>query len=73
MYGQFKHLLFEKKENGVLLVTINRPEAMNAANKGLHLELANVWPVIGKDTDTRVVVVTGAGKAFCAGGDMEML
>jgi enoyl-CoA hydratase len=54
-------------------MTINRPEVFNATNARLHRELSRVWLDIGDDPDTRVVVVTGAGKAFSAGGDLEMI
>ena len=71
-YNDFKHLLFEKKDNGVLLLTINRPEVMNATNARLHWELTKIWAVIEEDDSTKIVVVTGAGdRAFSAGGDLE--
>ena len=72
-YSQYKHLLFERKENGILLITINRPEALNATNARLHWELSRVWLDIGDDPETRVVVITGAGRAFSAGGDLDMI
>jgi enoyl-CoA hydratase len=72
-YSQYKHLLFDRKEHGVLLITINRPERLNATDNRLHWELSHVWLDIADDPDTRVVVITGAGKAFSAGGDLEMI
>jgi enoyl-CoA hydratase len=57
----------------VLLVTINRPEVLNAANARLHWEFTQIWPVVDADPKTRVVVVTGAGKAFSAGGDLSLV
>jgi len=54
-----------------LLITINRPDVMNATHARLHWELTKIWGVIDDDPDTRVVVITGAGKAFSAGGDLE--
>lgn len=54
-------------------VTINRPEQFNAVNEGLHDALADVWLPLKRDPDVRAVVLTGAGKAFCAGGDMAYL
>jgi enoyl-CoA hydratase len=72
-YADFKHLTFESKPNGVLLVTINRPEVLNAANARLHWEFTQIWPVVDADPKTRVVVVTGAGKAFSAGGDLALV
>lgn len=58
-------------EGPIRIVTINRPEARNAVNKALHTGLARVWDQLADDTDARAVVITGKGKAFCAGGDME--
>ena len=72
-YADFKHLTFEQKPNGVLLVTINRPEVLNAANARLHWEFTQIWPVVDADPKTRAVVVTGAGKAFSAGGDLSLV
>ena len=57
----------------MLLITINRPEVLNAANDRLHWELTQIWLTIDRDDDTRVAVITGAGRAFSAGGDLEMV
>ena len=65
-YSAYQHLLFERRDHGVLLVTMNRPEKYNAAHEAMHGELARVWADISRDDETRVVVVTGAGRAFCA-------
>src|SRR5690606_37826979 len=64
---------FEHKANGVLVITINRPEVMNATNGRLHWELTQIWDTVARDDDTNVVVVTGAGKAFSAGGDLAWI
>ena len=72
-YSEYQHLLFEHKEDGVLLVTINRPEVLNATNRRLHWELTQVWKDVDEDPKARVILVTGAGRAFSAGGDMEMI
>ena len=72
-YGAYNHLQFERKPNGVLLITINRPEVLNATNAKLHWQLSRVWTQISDDPETRVVVITGSGKAFSAGGDLEMI
>ena len=71
-YDKYQHLLFEHQDNGVLLVTINRPEVMNATNARLHYELTQVWSTIDKDDQTNVVVITGTGdRAFSAGADIS--
>jgi len=72
-YADFRHLTFESRPNGVLVVTINRPEVLNAANARLHWEFTQIWPVVDADPKTRVVVVTGAGKAVSAGGDLSLV
>ncbi|HEV7913809.1 MAG TPA: enoyl-CoA hydratase/isomerase family protein [Albitalea sp.] len=71
-YDDFQFLKFEHRPNGVLLITINRPEVMNATNGRLHWELTKIWGVVAEDPKTKVAVVTGAGdKAFSAGGDLD--
>jgi len=72
-YAEYQHLLFERREAGVLLITINRPERFNATDARLHWELSRVWLDVDADDDTRVAVITGAGKAFSAGGDLDMI
>ena len=72
-YADYRHLVFERKPSGVLLITINRPEVLNATNARLHWELTQVWLTVDADPETRVAVVTGAGKAFSAGGDLDLV
>jgi enoyl-CoA hydratase len=72
-YGEFEHLSFDRPSPGVLVVTLNRPEVLNAANVRMHKEMSEVWAVIDADDDVAVSVVTGAGRAFSAGGDLAMI
>jgi enoyl-CoA hydratase len=72
-YDQYEYLTFARPSDGVLLITINRPERLNATNKRLHWELGQVWLDVDSDDQTRVAVITGAGKAFSAGGDLDMV
>lgn len=72
-FDSYEGLRFERRENGVLWMTISRPESLNATNAAMHLGLSRVWDDINDDSETRVVVVTGEGKAFSAGGDMAWL
>jgi enoyl-CoA hydratase len=73
-YGEYQHLTFQRKDHGVLLITINRPEVLNATNDRLHWELTQVWLTFDADPQARVAVITGAGgRAFSAGGDLEMV
>jgi enoyl-CoA hydratase len=61
------------EEHGpVCLVTLNRPEALNASNPALHRAVARLWRHLAEHPDLRAVVITGAGRAFCAGGDMDL-
>ncbi|MBI2527797.1 MAG: enoyl-CoA hydratase/isomerase family protein [Candidatus Rokubacteria bacterium] len=71
-YSEYRHLTFELRPNGVLLTTINRPEVLNATNARLHWELSRVWRTADEEEAVRVVLITGAGKAFSAGGDLGM-
>jgi enoyl-CoA hydratase len=72
-YSSYDHLLFERREHGVLLITMNRPEVYNAADEAMHSQLATLWTDVARDDETRVAVITGAGKAFSAGGDLAMV
>jgi enoyl-CoA hydratase len=72
-YDDFEHLSFEQAREGVVVVTLNRPDVLNAANVALHKEMAEVWAVVDADPEARVAVVTGAGRAFSAGGDLDMI
>ena len=71
-YSKYEHILFDIKD-GVALLTINRPDVYNATNFKLHNELSKVWLDLGNDDDVRVVVITGAGTAFSAGGDFDLI
>jgi enoyl-CoA hydratase len=72
-YDEYQHLKIDLKPNGVLFVTLNRPDVMNATNARLHWELTQIWKTVDDDEKAKVVRVTGAGKAFSAGGDLEMI
>lgn len=72
-FEKYEGLRFERRDNGVLWMIIDRPEAMNATSAAMHWGLSRVWDDIHDDAETRVVVVTGAGEAFSAGGDIEWL
>jgi len=57
----------------VITVTLNRPEQRNAFSDAMRHEMAALWTEVRADQSVRCVVVTGAGKGFCAGADMEGL
>jgi len=69
---EFKQILYEKKE-GIAWVTLNRPEVLNALNRATWRELAQAMDLADEDKEVRVVVITGAGRAFCAGDDINDL
>jgi enoyl-CoA hydratase len=71
-YASYEHMLIERRDR-VLRVTLNRPDVLNAVNARLHYELAHIWDDVMYDDDTDVVVLTGAGRAFSAGGDYPWL
>ncbi|MUL49429.1 enoyl-CoA hydratase/isomerase family protein [Mycobacterium sp. CBMA293] len=56
-------------EGPVRIITLNRPDDLNGANRSMHQGLARLWPQLAADESARVVILTGAGTAFSAGGD----
>jgi enoyl-CoA hydratase len=57
----------------VRTVVISRPAELNAVNQPLHWALANVWRQLAADRAVKVVILTGAGRTFCAGGDFDWI
>src|ERR1700675_4232424 len=72
-YSHYQHLLFTRQDPGILCLTINRPEVLNATNSRLHWELSRVWLDIADDAETNVMVGPGAGRAFSAGGALGVI
>lgn len=66
------YVLLEKHE-GFAVVTLNRPDAMNALSRDLRADFVSVFAECSRDPDIRVLVLTGVGKAFCAGFDLKEL
>jgi enoyl-CoA hydratase/carnithine racemase len=64
-------LLDRDAATGVVTLTLNRPERMNALTLELYDELRRTIRRLGEDPDVRVIVLTGAGRAFCSGGDVH--
>jgi len=64
-------VLVEKRDNGVMVLTLNRPDSLNAMGGELMPLLAEHLAEAAADRKTRCVVLTGAGRAFCAGGDVK--
>jgi 2-(1,2-epoxy-1,2-dihydrophenyl)acetyl-CoA isomerase len=66
----YENLLFDKQDQ-IGLITLNRPERLNALSRGLHLDTLAVLEEIRHDDDVRTVVITGAGRGFCSGADLQ--
>jgi enoyl-CoA hydratase len=72
LYEPFPGLTFDRPAEGVLRITMDAP-GLNAVSPAVHRELADVWLSVDRDTDTRVALLQGAGRAFSAGGSFELL
>ena len=66
----FEHILYER-QGRVATITLNRPDRLNAIASGMPREIARAVEQAGDDDDVHVIVLTGAGRAFCAGYDLK--
>lgn len=64
-------VLTEELEPGIVAVTMNRPDRLNAMSQGLVADLHETFDRLGRDRHVRVVILTGAGRGFCAGADLK--
>lgn len=71
-YGQYEWLRVDKKDL-VAVVTLNRPDFRNAAHPQMRRELERIWNDLSDDEEVNAIVLTGAGKAFSAGGDVKAM
>ncbi len=75
-YDEFPSLRIERADapgqEGVLHLILDAP-GLNSVGPQMHRDLADIWPVIGRDPDVRVVLVRGEGKAFSSGGSFELI
>ena len=62
-----------RADGALRIITLNRPESLNSVNDNLHVGLARVWQRLTDDPTARAAVITGAGRAFSAGGDFAYL
>lgn len=69
-YSRYQELAMSQ-DGPVLTITMNRPQALNAFTYRMHSEFAHIWYEIARDDSVSVVIVTGAGRAFCAGNDLK--
>ncbi|MCZ6618894.1 MAG: enoyl-CoA hydratase-related protein [Gammaproteobacteria bacterium] len=67
--NNFETILIDKREDGVAVATLNRPEKLNAVDGRMHHEFTHLSSDADADPEVKVLVITGAGRAFCAGGD----
>ena len=63
--------LYDQDESGVATITLNRPERLNALTFEVYRELTDAFAALRDEREVRVVVITGAGRAFCSGGDVH--
>ena len=66
-------VVLERREEGIATLVMNRPERMNALNKDLSIALNAALDRVASDPNVKVVVLAGAGRAFCAGGDLAVI
>lgn len=66
-------LRLDRPEPGIALLTLNRPDRLNAINLAMYEELEDVLGHLASDRDTRAIVITGAGRGFCSGQDLKDL
>src|SRR3981081_923080 len=71
-YDDFPSLRCEPSGNGVLNLVLDAP-GLNSVGPQMHRDLADVWPVIGRDPDVRAVLVRGEGRAFSSGGSFDLI
>lgn len=69
--SNYRTIQIDKRSDGVAVATLNRPERLNAVNGDMHHELAMLPREANYDRDVRSLVITGAGRAFSAGGDFS--
>jgi enoyl-CoA hydratase/carnithine racemase len=67
---EFRYILLEKKDH-IATITLNRPEKLNALNEEMFDEIAAALADVGEDDEMRALLLTGAGRAFCAGADLR--
>ena len=72
-YAHYTAFRVDMPEDGVLRLTLNRPETLNSLDKRGHQEIADVWPQIHKDEAVRAVLLNAEGRAFSAGGDFSLV
>ena len=72
-YARYQRLQFDRPRERVLRITMHNPGRLNSADAIMHRELVEIWRDVDADPDISAAILTGAGKAFSAGGDFDMI
>lgn len=72
-FDKYTRLQIEHRDHGVMLITLSNPGKLNATDATMHAELSTIFADIHASREVRAVVITGEGKAFSAGGDLDWL
>ena len=67
----YKAITLEKRNDGIAILTLNRPEKLNALDKDMRIELGEAAVEFNQDDELSALIVTGAGRGFCSGGDIN--
>ncbi|HBQ26403.1 MAG TPA: enoyl-CoA hydratase/isomerase family protein, partial [Syntrophomonas sp.] len=73
MIKNWETCILEVKENGVAILTFNRPKQLNAINQQLSIDMPEACAEVTKNNDIQALIVTGAGPGWSAGGDISVL
>ncbi len=73
LYAKYQRLKFERPAERILGIVLDSPGRLNATDARMHQELAYVWRDVDADPDVSVAMIRGAGNAFSAGGDLELV
>ena len=73
LYAGYRRLKLDWPKERILRITMDSPRRMNAADAVMHHELAKIWRDVDSDAGVSAVIITGAGKAFSGGGDLDLV
>src|SRR5438128_9215909 len=71
-FARYQKLLLDWPKPEILRITLSNPARLNSIDQPTHAELVEIWRDIDADPNVSAVIITGAGKAFSAGGDLDM-
>src|SRR5260370_25678213 len=72
-YAAYRRLKIDRPEERILRVMMDSPKRLNAADAAMHEELTHIWRDVDADPTVSAVIIRGAGEAFSAGGDLELV